>query len=200
MTAQCAQTQAVTHFREQSVSRMSRMVQFVSQGSRYTLRWVTRTTCMKAHMKNPYGSDGRLQDVLSLIQVLAYSPKTRRTDQGLQAELKRAPANSKSWIELAKQHPEFFRVREDHEKSSHVSLIARNAQQSVVDDDGDPLKPLLTTDVANKLMELAVGMHDREVRRKEFWRSFFIPIVVAVIAATAAVTSAVITALYRAGP
>lgn len=148
-------------------------------------------------MKNPYSIDGRLQNVLALIQVLAYSPKTRRTEQGLLTELKRSPANGTSWIKLATQHPEFFRVREEQDKTSHVSLIARNAQQSVVDEDGDLAKPLLTTEVANKLMELAIELHNKEARRRDFWRTVVIPIVVGVIAATAAVTSAVITALYR---
>lgn len=147
-------------------------------------------------MKHPYAIDGRLQDVLALIQVLAYSPKTRRTEQGLQAELQRSSTDGTSWIKLAKQHPEFFRVREGQDKSPHVSLVARNAQQSVIDDDGDSSKPLLTTDVANKLMELAVELHDKESRRKDFWRTVVIPIIIATIAATAAVTSAVITALY----
>lgn len=147
-------------------------------------------------MKNPYAVDGRLQDVLALIQVLAYSPKTRRSEQGLQTELKHSPADGTSWIQLAKQHAEFFRVREEQGKHSHVSLVARNAQQDVIDEDGDSLKPLLTTDVANKLMELAVELHDKETRRKDFWRTVVIPIIVAAIASTAAVTSAVITALY----
>lgn len=147
-------------------------------------------------MKDPYGIAGRLQDVLSLIQVLAYSPKARRTNQGLLIELKRAPSNLDSWIDLAKQHHEFFRVREDQDKTPHVSLIARNAQQSVIDEEGDAIKPLLTTDVANKLMELAVELNDREARRKDFWKAIVIPIVVAVIAATAAVTAAIITVSY----
>lgn len=95
-----------------------------------------------------------------------------------------------------KEHPEFFRVREEQDKTAHVSLIARNAQQSVVDEDGDSSKPLLTTDVGNKLMELAVELHDKEAKRKDFWRTVVIPIVVSVIAATAAVTSAVITAIH----
>lgn len=149
-------------------------------------------------MKNPYGKDGRLQNVLALIQVLSYSPKTRRTEDGMMTELKRAPNDGcSSWIELAKQHSEFFRVKEVDGKSSHVSLIARNAQQSIADEDGDFAKPVLTSDIANKLMEFAVELHDKEMRRKHLWRTVFIPLVVSVVAATAAVTSAVIIALYR---
>ena len=148
-------------------------------------------------MKNPYMKDGRLQNVLALIQVLAFSPKTRRTEDGLTTELKRAPDSAGSWIDLAKEHSEFFRVREEEGKATHVSLIARNAQQSVADKDGDLSKPLLTSDIANKLMEFAVELHDKEMRRKDFWRTVIIPLVVSVMAATAAVTSAVITALYR---
>lgn len=148
-------------------------------------------------MKSPYAIDGRLQDVLALIQVLAYSPKASRTEQGLLLELKRSPAEESSWMELAKAHPEFFRVIEVQDRKTHMSLIARTAQQDIIDDDGDSAKPLLTTDVANKLMELAVQLHDKEVRRKDFWRTIIVPIVLGIIAATAAVTSAVITALYR---
>lgn len=148
-------------------------------------------------MKNPYAIDGRLQDVLALIQVLAYSPKAGRTEQGLLVELKRSPVETSSWIVLAKAHPEFFRVVEAQNQNEYVSLISRTAQQYIVDDDGDSAKPVLTTDVANKLMELAVQLHDKEVKRKDFWRTVIIPIVVGFIAATAAVTSAVITALYR---
>lgn len=149
-------------------------------------------------MKNPYAKDGRLQNVLALIQVLAFSPKTRRTEEGLMIELKRSPSDgATSWIDLAKEHSEFFRVKEEAGKPTHVSLIARNAQQSVADEDGDLSKPLLTSDVANKLMEFAVELHDKEMRRKDFWRTVVIPLVVSVVAATAAVTSAVITAFYR---
>ena len=145
-------------------------------------------------MKHPYKLTGRLQDVVALIQVLAYSPRTRRTEDGLMEELKRKPASSKSWIEMAKQHCEFFRIREEQGKNSHVSLIARNAQESVVDADGDSVKPLLSTDVANKLMELAVQLHEMELRRADFWKATVVPLFVAVIVAAASVTAAVITA------
>jgi hypothetical protein len=147
--------------------------------------------------KYPYSEESRLQDVLGLIQVLAYSPMARRTQTGLSEELKRSPSG-KNWMELAKEHPEFFRVREETGKSAHVSLIARNAQQSVREEDGDLAKPVLSADVANKLMELAVELHDKESQRRNLWKATVLPIVVAVIAATAAVTAAIITALARA--
>lgn len=149
-------------------------------------------------MKSPYANEGRLQNVLALIQVLAFSPKARRTEIGVMGALKRAPqSGASSWIELAKEHPEFFSVREVDGASVHVSLIARNAQQSIEDGVGDEIKPLLTNEVANKLMELAVQLHDKEAQRRDFWKTVVIPLVVGVVAATAAVTSAAITALYR---
>jgi hypothetical protein len=149
-------------------------------------------------MKNPYAKDGRLQNVLALIQVLAFSPKTRRTEDGLTTELKRVPdIAGSSWIDLAREHSEFFRVKDEEGKATHVSLIARNAQQSVADKDGDVSKPMLTSEIANKLMEFALELHDKEMRRKDFWRTVVIPLTVSVMAATAAVTSAVVTALYR---
>lgn len=147
--------------------------------------------------KHPYSKESRLQDVLGLIQVLAYSPKTRRTEDGLNEELKRSPSGE-TWMELAKEHPEFFRVRHEAGKSIHVSLIARNALQSIRDEDGDLGKPVLSADIANKLMELAAELHDKEIQRRNLWKATVLPIVIAVIAATAAVTSAVITALSSA--
>lgn len=146
--------------------------------------------------KYPYSEYRRLQDILGLIQILAYSPKTRRTETGLNEDLKHSPSG-RSWMDVAKEHPEFFRVREETGKTTHVSLIARNAQQSIDDGDGDLSKPMLSADVANKLMELAVDLHDKESQRKNFWKVTLLPVVVAVIAATAAVTAALITAFSR---
>jgi|SRR5215831_11211548 len=80
-----------------------------------------------------YRDPNRLADVMALIQVLARGQKAYKSEQGLLAELqgfpKPKPSNSKlSWIQLAQQHPEFFRVRGPHGefKEDSVSLISRH--------------------------------------------------------------------------
>ena len=148
-------------------------------------------------MNNSVGSylgEGRLSDVLALIQTLAYSPKTRRTDDGLRNELQRVPQSEATWISLAGQHPEFFRVKPEKDgKRAHVSLIARVVQEQEEREDGDGMHPLLSPDVANKLMELSIELHDRQLRRKERWLSVALPLLVGVIAASASISGAIIS-------
>jgi hypothetical protein len=142
-----------------------------------------------------YLGEGRLSDVLALIQTLAYSPKTRRTDEGLRMELQRVPQSEATWIALACQHPEFFRVKpEKAEKRANVSLIARVVQEQEEREDGDDMHPLLSPDVANKLMELSIELHDRQLRRKERWLTVGLPLAVGVIAAAASISAAIISA------
>lgn len=60
--------------------------------------------------KPSYLIEGRLSDVLALIQVLALSPKTRRSEQGLLQELQGSPRSGESWIDVGRQHRESFFV------------------------------------------------------------------------------------------
>jgi len=67
---------------------------------------------------------GRLEDVLALIQVLAMAEYENRGEGGLEKELVGKPLSADSWIELVKQHREFFRVSKSPSAPSAV-LIAR---------------------------------------------------------------------------
>jgi hypothetical protein len=60
-----------------------------------------------------YQKDFRLEDVLVLIQALGKTTNTTgqigdETLRGEQNRLHPQSAESKSWIEIAKEHPEFF--------------------------------------------------------------------------------------------
>jgi len=127
-----------------------------------------------------YLKPGRVADVLTLIQVLAYGPSSRRTDDGLQKELRSGPPTAESWTALGAQHPEFFRVRSDIEKPM-VSLVARFVQKPETTPEGEEKHPPLNSDITNTLMNLAVELHDREVRRSQAWH-VYVPIIVAVTA------------------
>lgn len=146
---------------------------------------------------HPYLVAGRLPDVLALIQALALSPMTRRSESGLVQELQGVPLSASSWIEVGSQHREFFRVKPDGKKRAHVSLIARNVQEPVPNDEGDELRPILPTDTTAKLMTLAVDLHAKQVQRTEAWKTVIIPIAVAVLAAVASISAAFISVGMR---
>jgi hypothetical protein len=112
--------------------------------------------------KSPYLLAGRLSDVLALIQVLALDEHAHRSEDGLTSELQGKPRSASSWPDLARKHPEFFRVKPDAEHG--VSLIARHVTPK--NEDGRrPLPP----DYTSQLLQLAVELHDREVRRSQSW-------------------------------
>lgn len=151
-----------------------------------------------ASSKARYLITGRLPDVLALIQVLALSPKTRRSEDGLSDELQGGPSSAANWMEIGAQHREFFRVKPAGQKRAHISLIARNAQETVEREDGDEVRPLLSTETTAKLMQLAVDLHAKEVQRSEAWKTVLIPITIAVLAAIASISAAFISASLKA--
>ena len=123
-----------------------------------------------------YHDPQRLADVLALIQVLGMDEHTHRSESGLASELQGPPQTAKTWPEIAQQHPEFFRVKPDGEH--RVSLIARH----VVPEDAAGRHPI-SADHVSKLLELAVELHDREVRRSQQWH-VWLPVLSVVIGGT----------------
>lgn len=122
-------------------------------------------------MKHPYSVDGRLSDVMALIQVLALDESAHRSEDGLSSELQGKPNSGESWESLAKQHPEFFRVRR---KGTHtVSLISRH----VLPEGARDIPP----ELIGQLLETAIQLHDRELDRKFHWK-IYLPIVVTITA------------------
>lgn len=112
--------------------------------------------------KSQYLLPGRLADVLALVQVLAMDEHAHRSEEGLKSELQGPPRSAKTWPEVAQKHPEFFRVKPDGEH--RVSLIARH-----VSPEEDSGRLPLPADYTSKLLQLAVELHDREVRRSQSW-------------------------------
>ncbi len=73
-----------------------------------------------------YLNSGRLADMLTLIQILAYDVSARRTNDGLNKQLSRSPRSATDWLALAPLHPEFFRVLEAKPaQRESISLLAR---------------------------------------------------------------------------
>ncbi|WP_124407746.1 hypothetical protein [Pseudomonas sp. R4-39-08] len=136
-----------------------------------------------------YLADARLGEVIALIQVLAYDRNTSRSEEGLRVELKAKPESSASWIELGKSHPELFRVREELGKTSRVSLVSRYVSPHITEN-GKKIRAPLDVSIVNKLIEVAIEIHDRQKIRSERWLAV-VPIVVAIIIAGATVAAAI---------
>jgi len=113
----------------------------------------------------PYTKDGRLADVLALIQILALDFHPKRSESGLQQSLKGTPASASTWCDLAAEHREIFRL--DPEGEHGLSLVARFAMRS----DADGKRPNLEPEFVSALLETAITMHDRQVQAREWWKS-----------------------------
>jgi len=123
----------------------------------------------------PYTKKNRLADVLALIQVLAMYKQAFRTEEGIKKEFQRDPVSAESWVKIAEEHREFFRVRRG--KGVEISLIVRYAQENHAE-----LKPELTA----TLMETAIKIHDSQLNLSRGW-TFWLPVVGAFIGSVLAI-------------
>jgi len=135
---------------------------------------------------------------LALIQILAYDKLAKRTHEGLKAQLRRDPLTADTWTKIGQQHPELFRVLEAEKHSSGqetVTLIARFVQEGIPSNNESepPISPPLSPDQTSNLINLAIQLHDREVQRRDRWKSVIVPMVVAIIAAGASIVGAIIS-------
>ncbi|WP_444901338.1 hypothetical protein ACJJIG_17355 [Microbulbifer sp. SSSA007] len=122
-----------------------------------------------------YLKDGRLEDVLALLQVLALDQKSHRSESGLKDELSDKPKSAETWLTLAQEHQEFFRVVKS--KKFPVSLVLRH-----ISDPDKNTRPPLSPEQAQSLLSTAIELHDRQLKRSQRW-TVLIPIWVAVLGA-----------------
>ena len=127
-----------------------------------------------------YLKDGRLEDILALLQVLALDKDSHRSEAGLATELLEKPKSAESWIALAQEHQEFFRVVES--KKFPVSLVLRH-----VSDPEQNKRPPLSPEQTQSLLNTAIELHDRQLKRSQRW-TVLIPIWLAVIGALGTLT------------
>jgi hypothetical protein len=142
-----------------------------------------------------YSDPERLGDVMALIQVLALGETTKRSENGLRSSLQRSPKSASSWTSVAQAHPELFRVREqdDGDLDAHrVSLVARAVMPKRADNKRDQLP----SDLIGKLLDMTITLHDREIARRERWKSL-LPLAVAIITGLFAVAAGVFTAVFK---
>jgi hypothetical protein len=142
--------------------------------------------------KGAYTKPGRLSDVLALIQVLALDEHSHRSEPGVKQELQGNPSSSDSWVTLAKEHCEFFRVKSE---GDHVlALVARHVM---------PRNPAGIQEMPNELtytlLKTAIDLHDRQVSAAERWKNF-VPLWAALIGGVFGTLSVFITLWIKGCP
>lgn len=105
----------------------------------------------------PYTHPERLSDVMDLIQVLARHGYRERSNKGITENLQGTPKSAKTWQDIAEQHPEFFRLKEDKDKRLRIALIPRHVLSKYKDG-----KKELPSDYISILLEAAIRLHDRQ--------------------------------------
>jgi hypothetical protein len=135
-----------------------------------------------------------LGDVMALIQILAQAEWTLRTESGIVGKHNFIPKYGGTWTALAEDHREVFRVRQptpENPKRATLALISRHVFPEDSNGERKPLSP----EVTQKLLEIAISLHDREETRRQrlvTMLSTIIPIGVAIIAGLFSITVALL--------
>jgi hypothetical protein len=132
-----------------------------------------------------YTLEGRLADVIRLISVLAIHSDTFRSEDGLVRSLNDEPTshNKKKWKAIIEEHPEFFRSSAEKD---HFALVIRSYFEPEVRTGDEKIKtPIqmrrpLTVEETQKLIDVAITLHDKEVESRNGFVKWF-PIIVALI-------------------
>lgn len=149
-----------------------------------SLKNLCRGIAFQTKGNDGYAAPGRLQDVLALIQVLAFATAPQRTGVQLGKALQSRPSSGLvRWSDVASRHPEFFRVW--GQNSDQVALAARYVAE---DDEG---QAGLLAKFVQHLLRTAVEIHDREARRGDRW-TLYLPLLIAIIGAVGSVATALV--------
>jgi hypothetical protein len=139
-----------------------------------------------------YQSPERLGDVLALIQVLAIHEDTRKSEEGLEKILQEPRSSTDGWLQIAREHPEFFRTSTEHfdtrPTTPQVSLVARFSAPARTDTKRDPLDPQLL----NSLHSLAIQLYDRQTGFR--WSNRYQVVINAICILVGAVLSGIVAA------
>lgn len=139
------------------------------------LATITSYPYLRRRQTAAYARDGRLADVLALLQVLGQSSDAARSESGLATTLQGAPRSAETWTDVAIQHPEFFRV--DKDKNYPVMLLARFARA----DEQDKRCPI-DFEHLQVLMSTASKLHDHDSSQINRWH-VWVPVIASAIAA-----------------
>jgi hypothetical protein len=143
------------------------------------------------YLRNP----ARLADLIAAIQVLGtYKFSSRPAERWLN-RLGRKPVSAEAWIEIFESHPEFF----TRDNQNLVSLVWRRNKERNYDtherrilshQEAQALKaidpevtaerlsrPPLDTDEISKLIDIAISLHEREIKHHQERRWWYAAVI-----------------------
>ncbi len=144
---------------------------------------------------SPYiANPNRLADLIAAIQVLGTYRFASRYLGKWEKRLGRTPVSAPDWKTVFKQHPEFFttqgpsvslvwrRSRERNYDTVTRTLLSRDeaAELAKVEDEFNEnrlSRPPLDTAEISKLVDIAISLHEREIRHAQERRWWFTAIV-----------------------
>lgn len=128
-------------------------------------------------MRNLYyiKNSNRISDVIALIQSLALDEEYTVYPDRYKAftEKMKTPASCASWLDIAKEHPEFFRTI-----GGGISLRMRLYQSNP--------KDTLHQDRVSELINIAIRLYDIQLNHSRGW-TFWLPIVGSFVVALLAI-------------
>jgi hypothetical protein len=114
-----------------------------------------------------YSQVGRLQDLMALIQILAFrGDSSHWTESRIKKEIrKEKPLSSESWVAIALEHPEFFRVRppDAEDQETEIALFMRYGVKHTTNDKSVRVRPPIPLESARALFDLARSLNDNAV-------------------------------------
>lgn len=155
---------------------------------------------------NPYLKKGRLPDVIAAITALGNYRYYKLSFEKCAERISNDPSASKKWEQIFREHPEFFRVTENHASlvwrrqlpklfdPKKMDEITRDQFEKLEKGAKDKItrKPLEAEQI-NALINTATDLHQRALDQQTASR-YWIPIVTAVLAFIGAVVGALISA------
>ena len=121
-----------------------------------------------------YLKPNRLSDVIRLISVLGIdNDYSFRKNDGLDKTLNGKPLSGGEWFEIAKEHPEFFKLNTD---TNTIILLLRFLKRNLVNEEYE--YPRLSVEETQKLIDQAITLNDKQMARI----SILIPILISIVA------------------
>ncbi len=131
--------------------------------------------------KSSYLNNGRIRDVISLINFLATKSNNSSHQIEIKKSLSRNPMSVDDWEKLSKLHPEFFKTKKTNFESYFIISLYIQKNDA------------LSIDERIRLLEIANSLHDSELNKRNYWT----PIIAAIIPALVAVIISLYTLFYN---
>jgi hypothetical protein len=158
-------------------------------------------TSSSPYILNP----NRLADLIAAIQVLGTYRFASRKLEKWEKRLGRTPVSADNWLKVFQQHPEFFTIQGDN-----ISMVWRRSRERNYDtyirkavsrdeaivltelenesDERRLSRPPLETAEISKLVDIAISLHEREIRHgqeRRWWITAIIGVVSLIISVAA---------------